>query len=314
MSIRGLAADTSTKVEGLPLRRITAAVGASLAARPRRGGAKRPRASLRSLVPAVAAVLAVASSGPSAPASPHPRSVTFFDHHGPVLRAMQLYPIYWGSAWKAERAPSPTADQLTTAMRTMLAGSYLNGLAQYRGIGHGFVRGSAVITMSDPPHSFTEEQVRTFINSQLDAGAVPQPDADNQTVYIVIVPTGATSADSGFVGKHDYYVRQGRRIHYVWAADSGRLASATRILSHEIVETATDPEGSGFRGVGGACSQDGWCEIADVCTATSVLDGVTVWPYWSNQARGCVVPVLRHPRLLGKQPEIGRRPARPTAA
>jgi hypothetical protein len=251
----------------------------------------------------------VISTGPSLPAAALPESGKFLDHHGPVLRAMQLYPIYWGDAWTAEPAASPTADQITTATRTMLASSYLTGLAQYRGIGQGFLRGSAVITTSQPPARFTEDQVRTFLSSQLDAGTVPQPDADNQTVYIVIMPTGARSADTIFMGEHNYYTHHGRRIHYVWTADSGSLDSATRILSHELVESATDPEGSGFRGVAGACDQDAWCEIADACTATSVLGGITVWSYWSNQTGGCVVTAVQPAGSPGHQPGIGGRPA-----
>jgi hypothetical protein len=249
------------------------------------------------LAAAAAAVVAVISAGPSVPAAAFPGSVKFLDHHGPVLRAMQLYLIYWGGAWAAEPAPDPTADQITDAMRTMLAGSYLTGLAQYRGIGRGVLRGSAVITTSQPPPGFTNRQVTGFLDSQLDAGAVPQPDADNQTLYVVIMPTGAYYGPAFALGIHAYYAHHGRRIHYVWAAASARLDLATSTLSHEVVESATDPEGSGFRGVAGACDQDGWCEIVDVCSATSVLDGITVSSYWSNQTGGCVVPAGDQPLL-----------------
>jgi hypothetical protein len=263
------------------------------------------------LAAAAAALVAVISVGPSVPAAAFPGSVKFVDYHGPVLRAMQLYLIYWGGAWAAERAPDPAAGQITAAMRTMLASSYLTGLAQYRGIGRGVLRGSAVITTPQPPAGFTDRQVTGFLDSQLDAGAVPQPDPDNQTLYVVIMPALATPAGSDFGrGKHWYYVHHGRRIHYVWAADSASLDLATSALSHEVVESATDPEGSGFRGVAGACDQDGWCEIADVCSATPMLNGITVWSYWSNQTGGCVVPALPprgHPAI---NPESADAPPR----
>jgi hypothetical protein len=259
------------------------------------------------LAAAAAVLVAVISTGPSLPAAALP-GVKFLDHHGPVLRAVQLYPIYWGSTWTAVQAPNPTADQITTVTRTMLTGSYLTGLAQYRGIGHGVLRGSAVITTSDPPGRFTQEQVRSFLDRQLDAGTVPQPDPDNQTLYVVVMPTGTISADSGFDGEHNYYTHHGRRIHYAWTANSGSLDSATRILSHEIVETATDPEGTGFLGIPGACHQDAWCEIADACPGTSVVDGITVWPYWSNQTGGCVASAVPTP---GSPGHSSLRPARP---
>jgi hypothetical protein len=138
---------------------------------------------------------------------------------------------------------------------------------------------------------------------------VPQPDPDNQTVYVVVMPTGAISADSGFDGEHNYYTHHGRRIHYAWTAKSGSLDSATRILSHEVVEAATDPEGTGFLGIPGACDQDAWCEIADACPGTAVVDGITVWPYWSNQTGGCVASAVPTAGSPGHQPGIGGRPA-----
>jgi hypothetical protein len=305
-----VAAVTSTTLDRFapPQPRTTPAAGPSVPTPPRRADAQQPRAGLRRLAAAAAVLVAVISTGPSLPAAALP-GVKFLDHHGKVLRAMRIYVIYWGSTWLAVRAPNPTAEQITTATRTMLAGSYLTGLAQYRGIGHGVLRGSAVITTSDPPGRFTQEQVRSFLDRQLDAGTVPQPDPDNQTLYVVVMPTGTISADSGFDGEHNYYTHHGRRIHYAWTAKSGSPDSATRILSHEIVEAATDPEGTGFLGIPGACDQDAWCEIADACTGTAVVDGITVWPYWSNQAGSCVASAVPPPGSPGHQPGIGGRPA-----
>jgi hypothetical protein len=312
MTSHRITAVTSTTLDrsAPPQPRTTPAVGPGLPTPPRRADAKQPRAGLRRLAAAAAVLVAVISTGPSLPAAALP-GVKFLDHHGKVLRAIQLIPIYWGSTWTAVRAPNPTADQITTATRTMLAGSYLTGLAQYRGIGHGFLRGSAVITTSDPPGRFTEKQVRSFLDRQLDAGTVPQPDPDNQTLYVVVMPTGTISAGNGFDGEHNYYTHHGRRIHYAWTAKSGRLDSATRILSHEIVEAATDPEGTGFSGVAGTCDQDGWCEIADACSTTSILDSITVWSYWSNEAGRCVATASPPPVSPGHQPGIGERPAAP---
>jgi hypothetical protein len=104
------------------------------------------------------------------------------------------------------------------------------------------------------------------------------------------MPTGVNSSNTSFIGEHTYYTRSGQRIHFAWVTNAGNLSSLTRIISHELVESATDPEGSAFLGVAGTCSQGGWCEIGDVCSSTSTLDGVTVQSYWSNQAGACVVP------------------------
>lgn len=214
----------------------------------------------------------------------------FVDSGGAVIQVVQLYLIYWGSAWTASPPPNPTPAQITDACRTMLASAYLAGLAEYRGIGRGFLRGSTTITSSNPPSGFSDSDVSNFIAAQLTAGTIPAPDIDNQTLYCVVMPQGVSASNTSFVGEHTYFTRSGQRIHFAWITNSGSLNGLTRIISHEIAEAVTDPEGSAFLGVAGTCSQGGWCEIADVCSSTSTLDGVTVQSFWSNQAGQCLVP------------------------
>jgi hypothetical protein len=227
----------------------------------------------------------------TAGAIPTPGTVRFLDHGGPVLHTAQLNLAYWGSSWIASGTSYPTPDQITAGLHTLTAGPYLTGLAQYRGIKPAVLRGSTVITSSDPPRAFTDEQVGDFIDTQIDAGVLPEPDRDNQTLYIVVMPAGAyAGGDSGFVGEHNYYTRHGQRIRFAWTADSASLATATRIISHELVESLTDPEGSAVLGVSGTCSQGAWCEIADICPDQGIVDGIAAAPYWSNLAGACIAP------------------------
>lgn len=214
----------------------------------------------------------------------------FVDNNGPVIQVLQLFLIYWGNAWTANPPPTPNSSQITASCNTMLASSYMTGLLQYRGIGRGFVRGSAVIVSSNPPSGFSDTQVSTFIDGQITAGTIPAPDVDNQTLYCVIMPKGVNASNSGFIGEHTYFTRSGQRIRFAWITNNGTLNYVTRIVSHEVVETATDPEGSGFLGVAGTCNQGGWCEIGDICSSTSILNGVTVQSFWSDQGGACVVP------------------------
>jgi hypothetical protein len=262
---------------------------------PDRAPAPRARARLRKLAACVGVALVTAvnaSTAPRADALPIPVTTRFVDHGGPVLHAAQVYLLYWGRAWKTT-GYSPTPGQITIALQTLLAGPYLTGLAQYRGIRPAVLRGFTVITTSDPRSRFDDDDVTDFLDAQLDAGVVPGPSPDGQTLYIVVLPVGvAAGGDSGeFIGKHNYYQRHGQRIHYAWTADSGSLAGATQIMSHELVESVTDPEGSAILGVSGTCEQDGWCEIADdICPYTGVIDGIAVAPYWSARAGTCITP------------------------
>jgi hypothetical protein len=217
----------------------------------------------------------------------------FVDRHGLVLSRELLYLIYWGSAW-TYLSTTPTADQATSAVRTMLASSYLAGLAQYRGVGRGEVRGSSVLASSEPPDGFTDDDVARFVRDQLAAGTIAGPDADNQTVYGVVMPPSIKPDHAE--GEHNTFRGHGQTIHYAWFANAGSLHTLTGIMSHEIVEAATDPEGNGFIGVDGTCSQEGWCEIADVCSSAGVVDGVAVRSYWSDEAGKCIIPTASVPR------------------
>jgi len=227
----------------------------------------------------------------------------FVDKHGPVLHRPQLYLIYWGSGWQPQASPDPTPAQVTAAARTILTSSYLDGLAQYRGIGRGQVRGSTVITTSDPPVDFTGDQIAEFVDAQLTAGTVPEPDPDNQTIYGVVLPTGV---GPGWTGKHNYYTRAGQRIRYAWFTNGGDLNWITRTISHELVESATDPEGTGIVGVPG-CDEPGWCEICLPCmSALAEIDGVAVQGYWSNRDGACIIPGSGAPTTTPGRP---RRPS-----
>jgi hypothetical protein len=225
----------------------------------------------------------------------------FVDKHGRVLHTPQLYLIYWGGAWQA--APTPSAAEVTNAVQTLMDSAYLTGLTQYRGSGRGVLRGAALVTSTDPPDGLTDDQVADFVEDQLTSGAVPGPDPDNQTVYGVVLPTGVTPESPGWNGEHNYYKRSEQKIPYAWISNPGDLASITRMISHELVEAGTNPDGRGFLGVKGTCDGPGWCEIADICESTlSTVGDITVQAYWSNRNNDCVTPGSGVPRTTLPRP------------
>jgi hypothetical protein len=248
-------------------------------------------AGMRKLMACMGVMLAMLITTSSSTAA-NATTPTFADRGGAIIRSPQLFLIYWGRAWAAPDANSPTPDQVTFAMQSVLASPYLSGLAQYRNIGPAIIRSSTVIKNSDPPDRFTERDVTAFLDARLDAGAMAGPDRDNQALYAVMMPAGITPASGGYVGEHNDHTRHGQHIHFSWIAGSSRLDIITRAMSHEIVESLTDPEGNGIVGAPGTCTDPGWCEIADICSETAVIYGITVAPYWSGQARRCVAPYL----------------------
>jgi len=98
-------------------------------------------------------------------APPASASTRFVDHGGRVLSAAPVYLIYWGGYWAPDRVASPTPDEITRALRTVLAGPYQAGLAQYRNIGAAVLQGSRVITTTDPPSRFTDRDIEAFLSA-----------------------------------------------------------------------------------------------------------------------------------------------------
>jgi hypothetical protein len=216
----------------------------------------------------------------------------FVDNGGAVIEIVRLQLIYWGSAWASNPPPTPTSAQVTAAVQQMLAGPYMTGLAQYRAIGRGHVLGPVVVTNSNPPNPFTDSNVANFIAGLISNGTVPGLDAAKANLYFVIMPKNVNSTSGGVIGEHTYYTDGGgNRIHFGWVTNNGSLTYVTNVLSHELVESCTDPEGSAILGVAGTCSGGGWCEIGDVCQGTSGnLHGVTVQSFWSNNDGKCIIP------------------------
>jgi hypothetical protein len=221
---------------------------------------------------------------------------SFSDHNGPILDHAQLQLIVWGAAWAGARPPS--ADDVTGAVRAILASTFTSALAQYRGIVPATVHGTSLVTDSDPPNLFSNDQVAGFLKGMMQAGRLPEPDQVPQLVYCVFLPPGVNHDDQSVIGEHSYFWYWDLeppfdfdvgKAYYAWVTNDGTLETVTTVFSHELVEVLTDPEGSGI--TGSPCTASGWCEIGDVCEAsTGTVNGIAVQAYWSEQARACVVP------------------------
>jgi hypothetical protein len=129
----------------------------------------------------IAIIVLYTGAPPRALAEPGPAH--FVDRGGPVLRSAQIYLLYWGSAWTSTGTSLPTPDQITADFRWIVTGPYLTGLAEYRDIQPAALRAATVVASSDPHHGFDDDSIRHFLDTQLDAGIVPDPDPNNQTLY-----------------------------------------------------------------------------------------------------------------------------------
>lgn len=185
---------------------------------------------------------------------------------------MQVHLVFWGTAWSAAESPSP--DQVTAAVTRLLASRCMAGLTQYRGIRAAALQGTTLATSSDPPNPFTSQHVSDLLSQLITDHAVPEPHEVEQLLYGVIMLSGVACQDSSVIGEHSYFCYwrfdlpfdpDVGKACYAWVTNEGSLDGVTTILSHELVESASDPEGTGVLGDPGVCSTAGWCEIGDVC-------------------------------------------------
>jgi hypothetical protein len=261
------------------------------------GGVVAPRPAVEySLVERVIPPLPGAVAAPRAGGA-----AKFHDSGGPVLSSARVQLVFWGQPWGNVPPPTPSAVQVANAASNIMNGPYLSALAQYRStIGPASVRGTTLVTSSNPPNPFSDQNVVNLISGLLDNGTLPNPLVES-VLFAVIVPKGVSNTGSGFIGEHSYFTYNAHlpgpfpvtvpvRVHYAWVTNGGTLDSVTPIFSHELVESITDPEGSAILGNAGVCNQGGWCEIGDVCSSTGRINGVLVQSYWSDADSACIIP------------------------
>jgi hypothetical protein len=234
---------------------------------------------------------AAGTTGGSGDAGP---GTVFNDGHGSVLDNVHVQLVFWGRSW-ATIDFDLSVEDVVNAVITLLDSPYMSALQQYRVTGSGTLVGSMLVTDSDPPTLFNDADVSNKIAELVTSGSLPGPADDPQLLYCVILPAGVTSAaDSSFVGEHFNFSLNGSSGQIAWVTTNDRtiggLTSLTRIFSHELVESCTDPQFDSVQGAPGTCNQPGACEIGDVCKSTGVVGGVLVQSYWSQKDQRCIVP------------------------
>jgi hypothetical protein len=159
------------------------------------------------------------------------------DGGGPVLGNARVSLVFWGSAW-SNAATSPTAQQFAAAITDIVAGPWGTQLNQYHGIGPSTVDQVVTYTSSDPPAGFVENDIKTFVDDRINDGTVIAASPAVQRTYAVVLPTGHSSADTSFVGRHQNYFRQNNTaVYYAWVTNDGTLTggnSIPKVFSHEL--------------------------------------------------------------------------------
>lgn len=217
-------------------------------------------------------------------------------NNGPLLTAVQVFTIFWGSAW--QQSPlSNTVLNINSFFDYILTSPLMDQLAEYstsgQNIGGGSRIGTTAITTSDPGSTVTDSDIQQLLNTGIANNSLPQPGAN--TLYFVYLPGGVTVTQGGssscqaFCGYHDAI--NGQIFYAVMPHPdcngcTGSLAvfdAITSTSSHELCEAITDP----VPGEGWYDQNNG--EIGDICAwKTKQAGNYTVQLEWSNSANSCV--------------------------
>ncbi len=229
----------------------------------------------------------------AAPAGPAPK-LTY--RGGPLLGAVRVFTVFWGSAW----THSPQHDlvgKLNGFFDFVLTSPLMDQLAEYsvagQSIGHGRRIGTATVTTPASGAVVTDSSVQHMLQKEISAGTLPA--STPQTLYFVYLPPGVSVIQGGsrscqaFCGYHNSI---GTQLYYAvmpypnCQGCTGTLApfdALTSTSSHELCEAITD-----------AVPGQGWYddlhgENGDMCAwKTKKLGAYTVQMEWSNKAKGCV--------------------------
>jgi hypothetical protein len=237
---------------------------------------------------------------------------------GPVIPAVKVYLIFWGTAWLATPRPVPYTADIINAVSTILYSPYLSKVDQYDvrlHYGHpsrrGKLAGTTIVSSpvgpsgsqspADPPYLFQDSDVARLVGNLIANRTLPSPDDEPSALYVVIMPKNVPGVNM-FAGGHFTSSVSGNsnQAHIAWLINfDGTLSSVTTVFSHVLVESVTDPEGTAVTGVPGTCDQSAtdaqtdfepWCENRRHLQHHGSDQRVVVQSYWSDEDQACVVP------------------------
>jgi hypothetical protein len=164
-------------------------------------------------------------------------SRTVADAGGPVLTQVDVDLVFWGAGWNSAQA---LMNNVISSVTTIMNSPFLSGLSQYRGVGNGQLLRTDLIASSSPSSTFTNGQVQNMLTANINSGVLPPPSSDSQLLYMVITQPGSSAG--GTLGEHYWAMLNGTTYHYGWTTNNGSLDAITRVFSHELTESVTDPE------------------------------------------------------------------------
>jgi hypothetical protein len=220
-----------------------------------------------------------------------------------VISNPKVLPIFWGPAWQ-EPSNKDTSDKIITAIRTILASNYMEKLSQYGPMHPASLLDAQYEPNDTPPSGFTTDDVGNFVQRMIDNG-LRAPHDDKDLLYFVFLPPNVFDADGNAGGHYNARFKKPASSveatgRFAWILCSLMMDSITRVFSHELIETCTNPDNDGLRVEPPLIDGTKWNEICDdgcgclnevgfIEDPASELK-VAVQKYWSEVDGRCVAP------------------------
>ena len=177
---------------------------------------------------------------------PLPEVITY---GGPVLSTPRVHPIYFAGT------PDPMANDVQTFLPELQSTGYWTQTTSEYGVGNLQIL-SALQLPGAAPATLDDATLQHLIGAQLSGSNPPWGANDTNAIYLLILPSTTTMTSSlgtscnEFVGYHgEGVVPGGTRFVYAVACLCpglylpilSDLGQRTMVISHELVEAATDP-------------------------------------------------------------------------
>ena len=185
-----------------------------------------------------------------------------FAGRGSKIEHPDLFPIFWGSYWPGNG--ELTVSKIMDALNSIVSGPYLQGLRQYGFVGPAQVRpprvDSSPCNIPLPAAAPNVDQanaianaVHAYIENLLDDDDIDNVDDNHDLIVLVFldpnIPTPSVTDAFGNVisvrgansSVDDFeFLDDNTRFEWAWIGSADRkLATVTRFLAHELVESIT---------------------------------------------------------------------------
>jgi hypothetical protein len=247
-----------------------------------------------------------------------PLNFTSFYDGGPLLNTasgpIQVDLVFWGTAFANS---SQSEAPFITAVQNLLNSPFLGALSQYGQVSHqtlpdkaGDVVLAGTQTVNSDPGRFNSTDNAfdfndTDVQHMLDAnvgGVIPSPPPrangfpPSNFLYLVIPESNSEDTSDGAFGIHGMDPANPSRFYYGWTINDGTIPTAISTLSHELVESITDPDGSGPPHTSGftlvAPIFEAGYELSDGLGQYFLanVNGVDVQSYFSQADKSYIIP------------------------